>query len=112
MRRKRIYIINAFFALGSLVLIGRLYQLQVLKYNKYSSMACKDMTCFDWAVPRGGIYDRLGREMALSVQVPSAYVITKKSSEPNYLLRPFPIIPGLMPSLLGMHLKGTRVSCG
>jgi len=37
-------------------------------------------------VLRGGIYDRLGREMALSVQAPSAYLITKKSKDPKTII--------------------------
>jgi cell division protein FtsI (penicillin-binding protein 3) len=44
-------------------------------------------------VSRSGIYDRLGREMALSVQVPSAYLITKKSKNPKALIKALSRLP-------------------
>lgn len=88
MKHIRIHIIFVFFCLCSLTLICRLYHLQVIKHSELNSMAIvREKIAFETSVPRGGIYDRSGKEMALSIQAPSAYLITGRSEDPKGTLR-------------------------
>ena len=86
MNKKRIHILFIFFSIGSMILIFRLYHLQVMSYQKYQSIAFREKAIGDSGLPRGGIFDCRGREMALSIQVPSACIITKNSKDPKALL--------------------------
>ena len=91
---KRIHILFIFFCLCSIVLIGRLYHLQVIKHSELSSMAIiREKIPTHDGVSRSGIYDRLGREMALSVQAPSAYLITKKSKSQKAVIKALSRLP-------------------
>ncbi|MGA1842154.1 MAG: peptidoglycan D,D-transpeptidase FtsI family protein [bacterium] len=91
---KRIHILFIFFCLCSIILIGRLYHLQVIKHSELSSMAIiREKISADTGVSRGGIFDRLGKEMALSVQAASAYLITKKSNSQKAVIKAMSRIP-------------------
>lgn len=100
MTQKRILSLYVFFGICSLVLIGRLYYLQVIRHSEFYSMAVKEMAAVNTNPPRGGIYDRLGREMALSVQVPSAYIVPKRSEDPRAILNSFSRIPWINKKLM------------
>jgi cell division protein FtsI (penicillin-binding protein 3) len=54
------------------ILLGRLVQVQILEHDEYSRKAAKQQTrLVEVPAPRGGIYDRHGRSLALSIPVDS-----------------------------------------
>lgn len=68
----RLVVLCALFGAWALVAAGRLYYLQVERYEHYLQKAeeqQRDIVELD--APRGTIYDRLGRELAVSVEVSS-----------------------------------------
>ncbi|MBN2032172.1 MAG: transpeptidase family protein [Deltaproteobacteria bacterium] len=73
--RFRIYLVTAFFV-GSLgIILARAYQLQVLRKEKLTSIALSGYRDIVKLPPkRGTIYDRKGRELALTVEVESIFV--------------------------------------
>jgi len=94
MNTRRIYALFSLFCMGSILLIGRLYQLQVIDHVELNAMdLVRERIPEDTDPQRGGMYDRLGREMALSVQAPSAYLITRKSDDPDVVLRALARLP-------------------
>ncbi|MGA1796191.1 MAG: peptidoglycan D,D-transpeptidase FtsI family protein [bacterium] len=94
MSKRRIYVLFSLLCLGSIVLIGRLVQLQVIDHVELNAMdLVRERIHVDTDPQRGGIYDRCGREMALSVQAPSAYLITKKSDSPDAVLKALARLP-------------------
>jgi cell division protein FtsI (penicillin-binding protein 3) len=66
------------------LIAGRLYQLQVARYDHYVAKAERQqqrVVVLD--PPRGTIYDSRGRELAVSVQVDSAYAVPPQISDPR-----------------------------
>jgi cell division protein FtsI (penicillin-binding protein 3) len=66
-------------ALWIALIAGRFYQLQVVRYDHYAGKAGRQqqrVVVLD--PPRGTIYDARGRELAVSVQVDSAYAVPQK----------------------------------
>ncbi|MEA2561279.1 MAG: hypothetical protein QOH06_2783 [Acidobacteriota bacterium] len=62
---------------------GRLYYLQVAQYDHYSSKAERQQQrVIKLDPPRGTIYDARGRELAVSVQVDSAYAVPSEILDP------------------------------
>jgi len=77
--RIRISITGVFFILAFIVIFLRAYQLQILEASHLSSLAEKGYTGeFTFTAPRGTIFDRAGKELALSIEVPSLYGCPKK----------------------------------
>ena len=94
MNKKRVHILFAFFCLCSFVLLFRLYFLQVVKHPAYESMATvREKLEIGTSIPRNGICDRHGREMALSVLTPSAYLVTKDAKNPKTVLKALSRLP-------------------
>jgi len=94
MNKKRIYILFVFLCLCSVVLLLRLYFLQVVKHPEYESMATvREKLAVGTTITRNGICDRHGREMALSVLTPSAYVITKETKNQKGILKALSRLP-------------------
>jgi len=74
--RVRLWVITGCGAFWVLLVAGRLNQLQVLRYDHYVAKAERQqqrVVVLD--PPRGTIYDARGRELAVSVQVDSAYAV-------------------------------------
>ena len=73
--RFRIYLVSVFF-IGSLgIVLARAYQLQVLQKEKLASLALSGYRGVVKLPPkRGTIYDRKGRELAVTVEVESIFV--------------------------------------
>jgi len=58
------------------LIAGRFYQLQVVRYEHYAAKAERQQQrVVNLDPPRGTIYDSRGRELAVSVQVDSAYAV-------------------------------------
>jgi len=77
--RIRIYITGICFFLVFCLIFLRAYQLQIVKGSQLSSLAKKGYTGkFTLVSQRGTIFDRNGKELALSIEVDSLYCYPKK----------------------------------
>ena len=73
----------------SLIVAGRLYQLQVLHHDHYTARAARQQQrIVKLDPPRGTIYDARGRELAVSV--PVAYGASRPSATPPSTRKPKP----------------------
>ena len=76
--RIRIYVTGACFFLVLCVIFLRAYQLQILEGSRLSSLAQEGYTGkLVMTPPRGTIFDRNGKELAISVDVGSIYAYPK-----------------------------------
>jgi cell division protein FtsI (penicillin-binding protein 3) len=72
--RFRIYLVRALFIGGLGIILARAYQLQVLQKEKLTSIALSGYRGVVKLPPkRGTIYDRKGRELAVTVEVESIF---------------------------------------
>jgi len=72
--RVRIVVVAVFFLCGLGIILGRAYQLQVLKRDWLARIAMAGYRKIDKLPPkRGTVYDREGHELAMSVKVESIY---------------------------------------
>jgi len=99
--------------LGALwvVMVGaRLYYLQVVQYDHYAGKAERQQQrVVTLDPPRGTIYDALGRELAVSVQVDSAYAVPPEIDDPRAAARALAeVVPGLDVARLAKQLAGDR----
>lgn len=77
--RVRIYITGICFFLVLCIIFLRAYQLQILEGSQLSSLAKEGYTGkFTLASQRGTIFDRNGKELALSIEVCSIYCYPKR----------------------------------
>ena len=69
----RLYLLGGILALWCLTIVGRLLYLQVFRYGDFERRAARQQQrSFELSPKRGVIYDRSGRELAMSIQVDSA----------------------------------------
>lgn len=81
--KTRLRIVVAIGGLWALAIGGRLYQLQVARYDHYAAKAERQQQrVVKLDPPRGTIYDAQGRELAVSVQVDSAYAVPPQVEDP------------------------------
>jgi cell division protein FtsI (penicillin-binding protein 3) len=74
------------FAAGFLVILGRLYGLQVGGHAKWYERAARQYNQLATLQPeRGEIVDRYGRVLALSVAVPSIYAMPREIEQPEQM---------------------------
>ncbi len=75
----RILFVACFLFLGFAFIVGRMFQLQVLKKEQLYKLAARQHHIQIPLVPkRGVIYDRKGNELAVSIEVDSIYADSKK----------------------------------
>ncbi len=80
--RIRIYIVSAGFFLIMCVIFLRTYQLQIIEGERLSALAKKGYTGrLTLTTRRGTIFDRSGRELALSIEVGSIYACPEKIND-------------------------------
>jgi cell division protein FtsI/penicillin-binding protein 2 len=101
------------FALGFawvLVLGLRLYQLQVVQHSRYVAKAERQQQrVVKLDSPRGTIYDAAGRELAVSVQVDSAYAVPDEVQDPSATARALAaVVPDLAAGHLAAQLSADR----
>lgn len=79
-----------------LTLIGRLYYIQILQHSKLHARAqAQHLAKIEYEPKRGIIYDRKGREMAISIKVESAYAIPARVKDKEETARKLSAILGL-----------------
>ena len=75
-KNSRPYLLGAMLLLWCVAICGRLVILQVFSYGKFVKMAGhQQQRAIPLAAKRGVIYDRAGRELAMSVAVDSAFAV-------------------------------------
>jgi cell division protein FtsI (penicillin-binding protein 3) len=75
-KNSRLYLLGAILALWCVTICGRLVYLQVFSYGKFIKQAGhQQQRAIPLDAPRGVIYDRAGRELAMSVLVDSAFAV-------------------------------------
>ena len=106
----RLRIVVACGSLWVAAIAGRLYQLQVARYDHYAAKAERQqqrVVVLD--PPRGTIYDAQGRELAVSVQVDSAYAVPPQIEDPEETARKIAaIVPEVDARKLARQLSQDR----
>ncbi|MCI0423272.1 MAG: transpeptidase family protein [Acidobacteria bacterium] len=78
----RIFVLSSLFLIWSFLLVFRLVHLQIFQYAELSAKARRQQSrSFEISPQRGTIYDRHGRELAVSVSVDSVYAISSEISD-------------------------------
>lgn len=84
----RVFFIGLLLFLCFAVIVGRMFQLQILKKEKLYQMAAQQQYGQIPLVPkRGVIYDRKGNELAVSIEVDSVYADCRNGIEPEKTAR-------------------------
>jgi cell division protein FtsI (penicillin-binding protein 3) len=83
--RFRLYALSGFLCFWLLAICLRLVYLQIFCYGDFARRAQhQQQRSFDLSPKRGVIYDRAGRELAMSIQVDSAFVVPSEAPDlPN-----------------------------
>jgi len=80
--RFRLYALSGLLCLWLLAICLRLVYLQVFCYGDFEHRAQRQQQrTFDLSPKRGVIYDRAGRELAMSIQVDSAFVVPSETPD-------------------------------
>ncbi len=75
-KNSRLYMLGAVLLLWCVAICGRLVYLQIFSYGKFVKQAGhQQQRAIPLAAKRGVIYDRAGRELAMSVMVDSAFAV-------------------------------------
>src|SRR6185436_16031518 len=91
------------------VLICRFVHLQIFQYADLSAKAERQQSrSFEISPQRGTIYDRRGRELAVSVNVDSVYAIASEIGDKKQAADMLAQALGLKRQTLLARLKGTR----
>lgn len=78
----RVILISTVLFFSFVLIVGRMFQLQVLKKEELYKLAARQQSSQIPLVPkRGTIYDRNGNELAVSIEVDSVYADSKKVVE-------------------------------
>jgi cell division protein FtsI (penicillin-binding protein 3) len=78
----RLYVLSGALCLWLLVICLRLVYLQIFCYGDFERRAQhQQQRSFDLSPKRGVIYDRAGRELAMSIQVDSAFVVPSETPD-------------------------------
>src|ERR1700757_5117698 len=82
-KNSRLYLLGAFMLFWLVAICGRLIYLQVFSYGKFVKQAGhQQQRAIPVAAKRGVIYDRAGRELAMSVMVDSAFAVPTEVKDP------------------------------
>ena len=80
--RFRLYALSGLLCLWLLAICLRLVYLQIFCYGDFERRALhQQQRSFDLSAKRGVIYDRAGRELAMSIQVDSAFVVPSEAPD-------------------------------
>ena len=105
----RIFILSSFFLIWSVLLISRFVHLQIFQYADLSAKAERQQSrSFEISPQRGTIYDRRGRELAISVNVDSVFAISSEIADKRQAADRLALALGLKRQTVLTKLKGTR----
>lgn len=80
--RRRVLVFGSALALWVLVIVGRLYQLQIIEYAKWAGVQRREQQHTLSVEPvRGSIFDRRHRPLAMSVPVDSVFAMSSEVSD-------------------------------
>jgi cell division protein FtsI (penicillin-binding protein 3) len=80
--RFRLYTLAGLLCVWLLAICGRLVYLQIFCYGDFERRAQhQQQRSFDLSAKRGVIFDRAGRELAMSIQVDSAFVVPSEAPD-------------------------------
>ena len=83
-KRRRVAIAAVFLCLGFLVIMGRLFYLQVLRADEFTQLAGRQhQKMLTVEAGRGAIYDRSGKVLAINMEVPSVFGAPKYVADPR-----------------------------
>ncbi|HEX9941927.1 MAG TPA: penicillin-binding transpeptidase domain-containing protein [Thermoanaerobaculia bacterium] len=107
---RRLAVVAALSAAWVLLIAARLYHLQVVRYEHYTGKAERQQQrVVTLDPPRGTIYDAHGRELAVSIQVDSAYAVPPEIADPAAAARAIAgVVPGLDAAKLARQLAADR----
>ena len=81
-RNSRLYLLAAMLVFWCMAICARLVYLQIFCYGSFVKQAeHQQQRSFDLSAKRGVIYDRAGRELAMSIQVDSAFVVPSEAPD-------------------------------
>jgi len=81
--RSRLFFALACLAIWMAAIGARLYHLQVTRYEEFTRRAERQQQrVIELAPPRGTIFDARGRELAVSVEVESAFAVPRELADP------------------------------
>ena len=105
--KHRLFWLTAFAALWCIGIVARLYSLQVVRHDTYSSRAERQQQrVVKIDPPRGTIYDARGRVLAVSVEVDSAFAVPREIEEPETVAAALAGPLKRSPAKLAQHLEG------
>jgi len=105
----RIFVLCSFFLVWSVLLISRFVHLQIFQYVDLSAKAERQQSrSFEISPQRGTIYDRRGRELAVSVNVDSVYAIASEIADKRRAADMIAQALGLKQQTILAKLKATR----
>ena len=81
-KNSRLYLLGAMLLLWCFAICGRLVYLQIFRYGSFAKQAeHQQQRAIPLAAKRGVIYDRGGRELAMSVLVDSAFAVPSETKD-------------------------------
>ena len=108
-RRERLSIVIAAISLGFLAMGARCVHLQILRAPELLALArSQHEKAIDLDPRRGPVYDRNGRNLALSIDVDSLYADPSKIADPGAAARRLAPVLGMKPAELRERLDGDK----
>jgi cell division protein FtsI (penicillin-binding protein 3) len=107
--KSRVVVLLAVFALWSAAIAARLWDLQVLRHDEFVRRAGRQQQrVIELDPPRGTIYDARGRELAVSVEVESAFAVPREIEDADAAATRLATLLGLDRERLRRQLAGDR----
>src|SRR5215469_16371596 len=104
-KNSRLYLLGAILFLWCVAICGRLVYLQVFSYGKFVKQAGhQQQRAIPLAAKRGVIFDRAGRELAMSVMVDSAFAVPTE-------VKDLPTAVHLITRITGDDYNGVLADC-
>src|ERR1700745_3499097 len=104
-QNSRLYLLGAILALWCVAICGRLIYLQIFNYGKFARQAeHQQQRAIPLTAKRGVIYDRAGRELAMSVMVDSAFAVPTE-------VKDLPTAVHLIPRITGDDYNVVLADC-
>ena len=83
-KRRRVIAVAVLIGLGFFIIVGRLFNLQVLRAEEFTQLADRQhKKTLTVEAGRGAIYDRSGKILAINMEVPSVFGAPKYVSDPQ-----------------------------